>query len=160
MRRLPNQNYGSRQLQRHEEIRPKTRTKILHHMTWLNPVKSLGYMKGYNLRSPRLVENLGSSTRKKLSENLGLNEKTWDHAVNQEKSRFPELCNKTRNFTNSRNKTNRRIYRSLTFLNIWTTSETFQQSGKRDCLKQLLKGSASINERSGSLFLRTNLRIQ
>ena len=66
----------------------------------------------------------------------------------------------SRNFTNSRKKTNRRIYRSLTFLNIWTTFETFQQSGKRDCLKQLLKGSASINERSGSLFLRINLRIQ
>ena len=49
---------------------------------------------------------------------------------------------------------------SLTFLNTGTTNETFQQSGKQDSFRHLLKSSASMYESSGSQFFRTTTGIQ
>ena len=55
---------------------------------------------------------------------------------------FPRL------FTNHRKKTNRAVVFSCrpfpTFLNTGTTDETFQQSGKQDSLRHLLKSSANM----------------
>ena len=48
---------------------------------------------------------------------------------------------------------------SLTFLNTGTTEETFQQSGKQDSFRQLLKSLASMYESSGSQFFRTTTGI-
>ena len=42
-----------------------------------------------------------------------------------------------------------------TFLNPGTTNETFQQSGKLDSFRHILKSSASVYESSGSQFSRT-----
>ena len=49
---------------------------------------------------------------------------------------------------------------SRTFLNTRTTDETFQQSGKQDSFKHILKSSGSIYERSGSQFLRSTTGTQ
>ena len=47
-----------------------------------------------------------------------------------------------------------------TFLNTGTTEETFQQSGKQDSFRHLLKRLASIYESSGSQFFKTTTGIQ
>ena len=47
-----------------------------------------------------------------------------------------------------------------TFLNTETTDETFQQSGKQDSFRHILKSSASMYESSGSQFFRTTTGIQ
>ena len=49
---------------------------------------------------------------------------------------------------------------SPTFLNTWTTDETFQQSEKQDSLRHYLKSSARMKESSGSQFFRTSIGIQ
>ena len=46
------------------------------------------------------------------------------------------------------------------FLNTGTTDETFQQSGKQDSFRQLLKSSAMMYKSSGSEFFRTITGIQ
>ena len=46
------------------------------------------------------------------------------------------------------------------FLNTRTTNDIFQQSGKRDYNRQILKSSASIYKSSGSQFFRTTTGIQ
>ena len=69
-----------------------------------------------------------------------------------------------KDFTNHGKKTNRGIVFSCksfpTFLNTGTTDAGFQQSGKQDSLKQLLRSSASMKESSGSQFFRTTTGIQ
>ena len=45
-------------------------------------------------------------------------------------------------------------------VNIETTDETFQQSGKQDSFRHILKSSASKYESSGSQFFRTTTGIQ
>ena len=47
-----------------------------------------------------------------------------------------------------------------TFLNAGTTNKTFQQPGKQDYLRHLLKSSASMQKCSGSQFFRTTIGIQ
>ena len=49
---------------------------------------------------------------------------------------------------------------SPTFLNTGTTKETFQQSGKQDSFRHLLKSLAGMYESSGSQFFRTTTGIQ
>ena len=49
-----------------------------------------------------------------------------------------------------------RLFFSPTFLNTGPTDETFQQYGKQDLFRQLLKSSAS----SGSQYVRTTTRVQ
>ena len=49
---------------------------------------------------------------------------------------------------------------SPTFLNTGTTDETFQQSGKQDSFRHLLKSSARLSESSGSQLLRTTTGIK
>ena len=46
---------------------------------------------------------------------------------------------------------------SPTFLNTGTTNETFQQCGKQNFLRHMLKSSASSYETSGSQFLKPPL---
>ena len=46
------------------------------------------------------------------------------------------------------------------FLNTGTTNETFQQSGKQDSFRHILKSSASVYESSGSQFFGTTTGIQ
>ena len=69
-----------------------------------------------------------------------------------------------KDFTNHRKKTNRVVvFSSRPFpniLNTGTTDETFQQSGKQDSFRHLLKSSASMHESSGSQFFRTTTGIQ
>ena len=48
----------------------------------------------------------------------------------------------------------------LTFLNIGTTNETFQQSLKQDSFRQTLKSSTSTYESSGSQFFCTTTGLQ
>ena len=61
-------------------------------------------------------------------------------------------------------KTNRTVVFSSrpfpTFLNIGTTDETFQQSGKHDFFRHILKSSASMYESFVSQFFRTTTGIQ
>ena len=45
-------------------------------------------------------------------------------------------------------------------LNTRTTDEAFQQSGKQDSFRHMLKCSASMYESSGSNFFRTNTGMQ
>ena len=47
-----------------------------------------------------------------------------------------------------------------TFLNAGTTDETFQQSGKQEFFRHILKSSANMYESSGSQFFRTTTGIQ
>ena len=61
-----------------------------------------------------------------------------------------------RDFTNKRKKINR----GPTFLNIETINETFQQSGKYDSFRHILKSSASIYKHSGSPFSENTGGIQ
>ena len=49
---------------------------------------------------------------------------------------------------------------SPTFSNTGTTDETFQQPGKQDSFRHLLKSSASMLESSGSQVFRTTTGIQ
>ena len=49
---------------------------------------------------------------------------------------------------------------SPTFLNTGTTSETFQQSGKQDSFRHVLKSSASMHESSDWQFFRITTGIQ
>ena len=49
---------------------------------------------------------------------------------------------------------------SSTFLNTGTTNETFQQSGKQDPFRHILKSSATMYQSSGSQFFRTTTGIQ
>ena len=69
-------------------------------------------------------------------------------------------------FTNHRKKTNRVVvFSSRPFPNILkyragTTDDTFQQSGKQDSFRQLLKSLTSMYESSGSQFFRTTTGIQ
>ena len=69
-----------------------------------------------------------------------------------------------KDFTNYRKKTNRAVVLScrpfLKFLNTGTTDETFQQSGKQDYFRHVLKSSASMHESSGSQFFRTTTGIK
>ena len=46
------------------------------------------------------------------------------------------------------------------FLNTGATKETFQQSGKQDSFRHLLKSLASMYESSGSQFFKTTTGIQ
>ena len=59
-----------------------------------------------------------------------------------------------KDFINYRKKTNRTIvlalYLSSTFIDTGTTNKTFQQSGKQDSFRHILKSSANKYERSGS----------
>ena len=45
-------------------------------------------------------------------------------------------------------------------LNTGTTDKTFQQSGKQDSFRDIIKSSASVYESSGSQFFRTTTGIQ
>ena len=69
-----------------------------------------------------------------------------------------------KDLTNDRKKTNRAVVLSCrpfaTSLNTGIIDKTFQQSGKQDSWKHLLKGSASMWESSGSQFFRTTAGIQ
>ena len=69
-----------------------------------------------------------------------------------------------KDFTNHRKKTNRVVVFSSgpfpNILNTGTKDETFQQSGKQDSFRHLLKSSASMYESSGSQFFRTTPGIQ
>ena len=69
-----------------------------------------------------------------------------------------------KDFTNHRRKTNRVVFLAVelssTFLNTGTTNETFQQSGKQDSFRHILKSSANMYESSGSQFFRTNTAVQ
>ena len=69
-----------------------------------------------------------------------------------------------KDFANHRKKNNRAedlaVDLSPTFLNTGTTDETFQQSGKQDSFRHILKSSASMYEISGSQFVRTTTGIQ
>ena len=49
---------------------------------------------------------------------------------------------------------------SPTFLNTGSTDETFQQSGKQDSFRHILKSLASMYESSDSQFFRTTTGIQ
>ena len=49
---------------------------------------------------------------------------------------------------------------SLTFLNTGTNNDTFQQSGKQDSFRHILKSLASMYESSGSQFFRTTTGIE
>ena len=57
-----------------------------------------------------------------------------------------------------------RLFLSLdlypTFLNTGTTDKTFQQSGKQDFFRHIVKSLASIYESSGSQFFKTTTGIQ
>ena len=64
----------------------------------------------------------------------------------------PTIYKFFKDFTNHRKKSK--------FLNTGTTNETFQQSGKQDSFRHILKSSASVYECSGSQFFRTTTGIQ
>ena len=67
-------------------------------------------------------------------------------------------------FTNPRKKTNRVVVLASDifprFLMTGTTDGTFQQFGKQDSFRHILKSSASMYEISDSQFFRTNTGIQ
>ena len=66
-----------------------------------------------------------------------------------------------KDFTKHRKKTNRVVvFSNRTFLNTRTSDETFQQTGKQNCFRDILKSSGSIYESSGSQFFRTTSGIQ
>ena len=103
-----------------------------------------------------------------LSQDLQLIEKTENHTGIRKKATFlwviniPIIHKFFKDFTNHRKKTNRAVvFSSRPFPNILkyrTTNETFQQSGKQDSFRHILKSSASTYESSGLQFFRTTTR--
>ena len=72
----------------------------------------------------------------------------------------PISYNFSRIFINLRKKTNRAVDVPPTFLNTGATNETFQQTGKQDYFRHILKSSAGMYESSGSKFFRTTTGIE
>ena len=70
----------------------------------------------------------------------------------------------SKDFTKHRKKTNRVVGLSCrlspTFLNAGTISDIFQQSGKQDSFRNILKSSDSMFESSGPEFFRTTTGIK
>ena len=66
-----------------------------------------------------------------------------------------------KDFTNRKKKTDRveflAVDLSPTYLNTMTSAEIFQQSGKQDPFRHILKSSASMYKDSSSQFLRLPL---
>ena len=89
------------------------------------------------------------------------NQKKGHNSLGDQQSYYLQVF---KDFTNHRKKTNREVVFSSrpspTFLNTGTTDETFQQSGKKDSFRQILKSLASMYESSGSEFFRTTTWIQ
>ena len=125
-----------------------------------NPVRSLGY-KCYSSNSFRPVKSPSNSTRyncQKISEKR--NKKGHIFLGDQHN---PDIYKFFKNLTNHRMKTNRAVVFSCWhFPNIHTgtTDETFQQTGKQDSYRHILKSSAFLYESLGSQFFRTTTGIQ
>ena len=66
----------------------------------------------------------------------------------------------SRIFINLRKKTNRAVGVPPIFLNTGATNETFQQTGKQDSFRHILKSSAGMYESSDSKFFRTTTGIE
>ena len=62
--------------------------------------------------------------------------------------------------TDQNNSEYRHFSRSATFLNTETRFETFQESGKQDSFRHILKSTHSKYESSNSHFIRSTTRIQ
>ena len=137
-----------------------------------NPVRSLGYIKCYSSSSPRPVKSSSNSIRYNCQKICSWSRrpktilKDWKSEKRPHFSRWSMiLFNKFfKNFTNHRKKTNGPVVFSCRpfpkILKYRTTDETFQQSGKQDSFRHILKSSGSMDKILGSPFLRTTTGMQ
>ena len=133
-------------------------------------VESLGYIKCYSSSSPRPVKSPSNSIRQNCQKICGWSWRPKTILQIRKKATFLYMINNpitykfVKDFANHRKKTNRAVVFSIelspTFLNTGTTDETFQQSGKQDTFRHILKSSASMYESSGSQFFRTTTGVQ
>ena len=119
------------------------------------PVECLEYIKCYSSTSPRPIENPGNSIRYKYQKIC-----SW---LRRPKTILEIRKNAT--FLQAMNKPITTFLKALlitskfsvvcfppAFLNTGITNETFQQSGKQDSFRYILKSSNSMYESPGSLF--------
>ena len=112
-------------------------------------MEDLGYIKCYSSSSPRPIKNAGTSIRNNFQKIC-----SWQRSEAilelRKKVTFLEMINKSiiYNFYNTS------LTASPTVLNTRTTAEIFQQPGKQDSFRHILKSSASMFESLGSEFFR------
>ena len=116
-----------------------------------NSVKSLGYIKCYSLSSSRPVKSPSNSIRHNCHKICSQSRRPKTileirkKVTNLLMINNPNIYKFFKDFNNHRKKTNRAVRFSCrpppTFLNTWTTDETFQQSGKEDSFRHTLKFS-------------------
>ena len=130
------------------------RVKFLKKTSMPNPVKSFGYIKCYSSSSPKSVKSPSNSIRYNCQKICSWSRRPKTVLEIRKKISFLYVINNPiiykffKYFSNHRKKTNReKVFSSRpfpTFLNTWTTNETFQQSGEQDSFGHLLKSSASM----------------
>ena len=139
------------------------RLKIVKKTSMPNCVESLEYIKYYSSSSPRPVKILSNSIRHNCQKIC-----SWSRRPKTilEIRKMPHLSSWStillfKSFSNTLPTTKRRLTDlSLIFLNTGTSNDTFQQSGKTDSLRHILKSSASMYKSSGSQPFKTTTRIQ
>ena len=133
-----------------------------------NSVVSLGYIKCYS-SSTRPVKNSSNSIRHILSvRRSAVDQEDLKPCWKSEKSNIfqgdQQLFTGFSKTLLPRKKTNRAVvFSSRLFpyiLKYRTTNMTFQQSGKQDSFRHILKSSASIYESPGTQLFRTTTGIQ
>ena len=134
--------------------RNSIRLKFVKKNSILNPVQTLP--KCYNLGSPRSIKSPSNSVRYNCQNICSRSRRP--KTILKIRKKAPFLRRSTNllftSFSKTLLTTERRltgrqfsvVHLSPTFLNTATTDETFQQSGKQDSFRHMLKSSASKNE--------------
>ena len=119
------------------------------------PVESLGYVKCYNLSSPRAIENsviLSEITVRRSVVDQEVQKPYWQ---SEQKTTFLEVINRNiyrlfKDFTNNRRKTNRVIVLSCRYLTgiLKHKNDTWNLPAiwKQDAFRHILKSSGSMYE--------------
>ena len=115
-------------------------------------------MKCYSSSSPRPVKSLSNSVRYNCKKICSRSRRPKTILDIRKKTRLLQVINNPiiykffKDFTNQRKKTNRTVVLavdlSTTFLNTGTTHEIFQQSGKQDSFRQMLKSMYEVQAHS------------
>ena len=163
------QNYSKPSIIKKRQNKAKYLTQNSIRLTFIkktsmsNPVKSLGYVKCYRLSRSIPVKSSSSSILSDLTvRRSAVDQKIKTVLEIRIKTTFIQVIKKPiiyklfKDFSEKGKNTNRVVVFSCTsfpnILNAGTTNDTFQQSGKQDSFRPILKSSASMYEKSGSVF--------
>ena len=116
------------------------RFKFMKNISMPNPVKSLGYIKCYSSSSPWSVKSPSNSIRYNCQKVCSWSRRPKTILEIRKKTTFFADC-KLITYKFFKDFSNRP---SPTLLNTETTNETFQQSGKQESLRHILKSSVHI----------------